>query len=341
MTEINEIGEKALKLSNKKAIDMSGKQLGIDSIEFTLDGVECFLLPDTVLHVLTLNYRNVACFYNRNGKLVLTVKLPLFIRENNVAPFSVLDMIHIDELRKAVIDGMASHDVDYHKARVSSIEVNATTKCVGESKPADIIRFIKIMTLDTNSSSISYSRANKRKQFVEKLDSFSKSSKHYYTLKVYDKTQQQIDMGNMCESGLIRIELVMVDRTLAALYKDNINIVDILTKGALHKAITKYCEIMLYGIVEGKIKPNLYIIDDILYKDMMDRKSIKEAILANKEIIFDVEMLKHATRKYFNSNKMSDNTCKVIKKYSNGYGFPVDTINTIRKICKICRCVGA
>lgn len=66
---------------------------------------------------------------------------------------------------------------------------------------------------------------------------------HEWVLKVYDKTFQQRQAGNLkVESNLIRVELVFLDRMLDRMYSSKKSLEDILTRKAIKTLIDQYQE---------------------------------------------------------------------------------------------------
>lgn len=120
------------------------------------------------------------------------------------------------------------------------MECNLTIKCVGDCKPKDVIRlfersFAKVTVYKETDPNGKTHRKPER--------GITTTKPHEWVLKVYDKTFQQRQAGNLkVESNLIRVELVFLDRMLDRMYSSKKSLEDILTRKAIKTLIDQYQE---------------------------------------------------------------------------------------------------
>lgn len=120
------------------------------------------------------------------------------------------------------------------------MECNLTIKCVGDCKPKDVIRlfersFAKVTVYKETDPNGKTHRKPER--------GITTTKPHEWVLKVYDKTFQQRQAGNLkVESNLIRVELVFLDRMLDRMYSSKKSLEDILTRKATKRWIDQYQE---------------------------------------------------------------------------------------------------
>lgn len=108
------------------------------------------------------------------------------------------------------------------------MECNLTIKCVGNCKPKDVIglferSFAKVTVYKETDPNGKTHRKPER--------GITTTKPHEWVLKVYDKTFQQRQAGNLkVESNLIRVELVFLDRMLDRMYSTKKSLEDIQTR---------------------------------------------------------------------------------------------------------------
>lgn len=232
---------------------MGTKKLqGADGMNFqlqlTIKGLESINLPEENLANESGNdIMKISCW---GGKLSAYVNLPNAIRPNNVQPFQLSDCIKIELVRNQVIEHMRSYLQKHLKDKysdeflsmmsVTKMECNLTIKCVGDCKPKDVIRlfersFAKVTVYKETDPNGKTHRKPER--------GITTTKPHEWVLKVYDKTFQQRQAGNLkVESNLIRVELVFLDRMLDRMYSSKKSLEDILTRKAIKTLIDQYQE---------------------------------------------------------------------------------------------------
>lgn len=63
---------------------------------------------------------------------------------------------------------------------------------------------------------------------------------------------------------------------------------------------------------------------------------ISETIAKHKDIIFDIEILRKALKRYYSFKKMPDNSRSNIYKYDKNYRIPKDVIATLKEFRNSC-----
>lgn len=186
---------------------MGKKKLqGADGMNFqlqlTIKGLESINLPEENLTNESGNdIMKISCW---GGKLSAYVNLPNAIRPNNVQPFQLSDCIKIELVRNQVIEHMRSYLQKHLKDKysdeflsmmsVTKMECNLTIKCVGDCKPKDVIRlfersFAKVTVYKETDPNGKTHRKPER--------GITTTKPHEWVLKVYDKTFQQRQAGNL------------------------------------------------------------------------------------------------------------------------------------------------
>jgi hypothetical protein len=101
------------------------------------------------------------------------------------------------------------------------------------------------------------------------------------------------------ENGLLRIEVVMQDRTIRRVFGEQPGLFDVLEEGALGRVIIEYGRILKYDMMKKHIIPCLNGITSRLTESLMDTGKLSEKIFLEKEIILDVELLRNALKKWY------------------------------------------
>lgn len=130
-------------------------------------------------------------------------------------------------------------------------------------------------------------------------------------LKVYDKTFQQRQAGNLkVESNLIRVELVFLDRMLDRMYSSKKSLEDILTRKAIETLIDQYKE-TFDEICEKNITPMLKACAQDVFETLTQSDSgneISNTLIKCKELIVDIEVLRRALK-----NGISLRQCQIVQ----------------------------
>lgn len=320
------------------------KLQGADGLNFqlqlTVAGLESINLPEETLKNESGNdIVKVTCW---GGKLSAYVNLPHAIRPNNVQPFQLSDCIKLELVRNQVVEYMRSYlqkhlkdkysDEFFALMNITKMECNLTIQCVGGCKPKDVINlferpFPKVTVYkETNDKGKSHKKPER---------GITTSKPHEWVLKVYDKTYQQRQAGNIkVEPNLVRVELVFLERMLDRMYSGRKSLEDILTRKAIKTLIDQY-QVTFDEICETHIKVMLNNCVQEVFESLTCSDSgneISDTLIRCKELIVDIEILRKALKRWYEFRKMPDNSKRMVSYYRNNksYGIPVDVLKTIK-----------
>lgn len=320
------------------------KMQGADGMNFqlqlTIKGLESINLPEESLTNDSGNdIMKISCW---GGKLSAYVNLPNAIRPNNVQPFQLSDCIKIELVRNQVIEHMRAYLQNHLKDKysdeflsfmsVTKMECNLTIKCVGNCKPKDVIRlfeksFAKVTVYKETDPSGKTHRKPER--------GITTTKPHEWVLKVYDKTFQQRQAGNLkVESNMVRVELVFLDRMLDRMYSNKKSLEDILTRKAIKTLIDQY-QVTFDEICKKSITPMLNACVQDVFESLTQSDSgneISNTLIKHKELIVDIEVLRKALKKWYAFRKMPDNSKRMVSYYRNNgkFGIPSDVLKTLK-----------
>ena len=163
---------------------------------------------------------------------------------------------------------------------------------------------------------------------------------HEWVLKVYDKTFQQRQAGNLkVESNLIRVELVFLDRMLGRMYGDRKSLEDILTRKSIKTLIGQY-QVSFDEICQKNIKPMLDACVQDVFETLTQSDSgneISHTLIKCKELIVDIEILRESLRKWYVEHRHTPDISKrMVSYYRNNAKFeiPSDVLKTIKLMHK-------
>lgn len=283
----------------------------------------------------------------KNGKASIKLNFPKFIRPNNVEPFSVSDMIQLEMLKCNLEEQLQQLFGNISDSRLTSIECNITQLVCGEQTSEQVNHVLRLLNACTLSKRADkqnklFVNAAKDNRYMTNVSGVvTHSVKGKYVLKAYNKYFQ---IWNECENhtelseGLLRIEIVMQKRTLKKLFHNKLGINDILQKQSL-LAIMKEYKRIYEELIEDYIKPCLSQCTDIIFESMTQSNSqhyIADTIAKHKDILFDVEILRKALKRYYKFKNMPDNSRSNICKYANNYKIPKDVVATLKEFRKSC-----
>ena len=325
------------------------KMQGADGVNFqlqlTVAGLESINLPEENLVNKSGNdIMKISCW---GGKLSAYVNLPNAVRPNNVQPFQLSGCIKIDLVRNQVIENMRSYlqrnlkdkysDEFLSMMSVTKMECNLTNKCLGDCKPKDVIRlfersFAKVTVYkETDPNGKTHKKPER---------GITTTKPHEWVLKVYDKTFQQRQAGNLkVESNLIRVELVFLDRMLGRMYGDRKSLEDILTRKSIKILIGQY-QVSFDEICQKNIKPMLDACVQDVFETLTQSDSgneISHTLIKCKELIVDIEILRKSLRKWYVEHRHTPDISKrTVSYYRNNAKFeiPTDVLKTIKLMHK-------
>lgn len=281
--------------------------------------------------------RNYGSVEIKNGKVILAIILPKFIRENNVQPFTLMDSIYL-ELIKNDVEEKLKQILGTTKLdnKCSSIEVNITQRVSGNATQENVLNLLSNALLSKKQDNLKYVGPSKKCRLKEETHTLIVKRSHYYLLKAYNKTEQMMKSGIKIPDGILRIEIVMVERTLEKLFGNKTSFQDILTKDSLISVLREYKRIFIDEIIEDKVKKYLNSCKLMLLEFLCFSDSVVEVIAMNRELIPDKEVLRKAIRKFQRMKRVADHSRRDSELYAQKYDLPEDTILTLKEFKDSC-----
>ena len=124
----------------------------------------------------------------------------------------------------------------------------------------------------------------------------------YYVLKAYDKTEQQkrefIEQKQESETvphGLLRIEIIMLERVIQNLFGEKRKFSDVLSRKGLLLLLAEYKRIFYEEIRNKRIKPYLSFCVNHLFESLCETDDPISTIAKERELIPDKEALLEAS----------------------------------------------
>jgi len=279
----------------------------------------------------------------RNGNAIVVLVLPKFMRDDNIQAFSILDSIMLEVIKNDVEVKLTKLFGDELNSKIKAIECNVTQRVSGKSNQSDVLRLLNKATLSTKFDNVLYVGENKRCPYREEVHTVISKRSKYWTLKAYDKSEQmKIDKKKKKQDpdtvpeGLLRIEIVMIDRTIEKLFGSKMSLTDILTKDSLISVLREYKRIFFDEIIEGKVKPYLNICRLQLLESLFETESPVETIAKEKELIVDKVVLRKAIKRWHRLRGVSDNSSRDAEFYAKKFCLPEDVILTLKDFKKSC-----
>jgi hypothetical protein len=280
------------------------------------------------------------------GKIHISIILPKFVRENNITPFSVTDIVMLEVLKNdavkalnQVLKGIIDDKTDVLNATATSVECNITKWTAGDSTCSQVLNLInRAFHEGTNMLA---QRASKTCKYDKENESLKIRKKNCYVLKCYDKSLEQRKTGNYIHDDLLRIEVVMQNRIHQKLFGGKSTIQDVLTEHGLMAIIKEYKRIFIEDVIDEHIKPCLSDVRDILFNSLVKTESQVKTIALHKELIMDVEIFHEALVRWyihrgFSEERATRNADVSICRNREKYGFAKNAIDTLREFKEIC-----
>ena len=279
-----------------------------------------------------------------NGKAMVNLVLPEFVRNNNIQPFTLTDSIYLEICKTDVEKQLKRILGSEITSKVKSIECNITQKVSGKATQSDVLNLLCHATLSDDRDNHKWVGASKGNKCKEATRTITRARQHYYVLKAYDKTREQEirlkQENKSAESvpkGLLRIEIIMQDRIIKKLFGDKTIFSDILTKDSLIAIIQEYKRIFCDELIERDVKTYLNNCKWKLIESLTETDNVIETIAKERELIPDVEVLKKAMSRYLKlRRKPTYNLSRDIKAYAERYALPQDTILTLHDFKTSC-----
>lgn len=283
----------------------------------------------------------------RQGMLFVYVNAPMIIRKDNIQPLTLLDAIRIEVIRSGLISNLQSlldaSGIRYEvsKSRLKQVECNITLKVAGKSTCGQVINLLnRSFYEDVN---VVFQNADKKCKYIKNdLGLRVRSIKrNYFIIKVYDKSCEERKHGNKdIEDGWLRIEIIMIYRTIKKLFGDKNSLNDVFQKQGIVKVTAEYKRILVDEVINGRVIPCLNEMRDILFKSLTQTDSRVETIALYKDLIVDERVFRAALQKWYKFRGMSD--AQVSNNVNSGicwakkYDFSKDVLKTISEFKKSC-----
>lgn len=241
----------------------SNARQGIDCCTF--EGIfenEIEYLPEqTLVSELGRKYGTVKV---EAGKAVVNFVLPRFSRDNNIQPFSWKDVESLPELTSDCEMQLGKVLGKVLDSKVKSVEVNVTQVVSGKAKQSEVLNLLIHACLTSKRDNIKYVGPSKDCRYKEGANSIISPEPKYYVLKAYDKTEQQkkelkeqTEESGTVPHGLLRIEIIMLERTLHKLFGKKVRFSDIASRKGLSLLLMEYKRIFCDEIRSKRIIPYL------------------------------------------------------------------------------------
>lgn len=331
-----------------KKLKKTAKQ-GLDgcNIEITLNGMygEISIKDRPLISPLGTPYGSIKC---ANGVAKVSFNFPKFIHEDNVNPFRPKSELTVKMLKGSLEEQLKGIFGDIELNKLKSIEVNITQKVCGAQTKEQVNHVLQLLNASMlskradkqNKLFVNSSKENDYKMCVTGAVPHSVGGR--YVVKCYNKHLQAVREGetdSKTTEGLLRIEIIMQKRTLVKLFKDKLSISDILQMDSLLIIMNEYKNIYINEVLNGYVA---HCIDDCANKIFEELQKattahfITETIAKNKEIIYDVEILRKGLKKYYKFKNMPDNSRAIVHKLAKKYELPTDVIATLEEFAKSC-----
>lgn len=181
-----------------------------------------------------------------SGQVELNLYLPDAIRENNLKPFGLLDLIYLQICKSTVLDQLQElFDKQGYTAKVKEFECNITLP-VQKAKISDVLDLLSCTVADKKTCSIKYVKRNDNGIGTGTFTVIGRKRPHYYIVKCYNKTAQLRDKKYNIPAKTpeeLRIEIIFRELTLKKLFGDKCSIEDVLTEKALLKVFREYKQV--------------------------------------------------------------------------------------------------
>ena len=313
--------------------------LGVDGMNFQLEliGADKQLCIDrrAIKNSHNVEYASVTV---EKGKLFVYVNAPQIFRKDNVYPCSIYDLPKLkDAIYKLTCDlqTILSENGIYYSVADSilkKIEVGITSKVVGQCLPSQVQ---ELMNRCVDKVKV-YQRNSKTQSCRKENESSFCTREGYYESKVYDKTLQEREEGNIgVEDGLLRIEIVFQGRTIKNMFGEASTFTDVFNEESFVKVMEKFCEVFSEKIIKGQIKPFLTKARNELFEYLSETDSPTETLARHRDIILDEEILRKALKRWYELRGRPDNSRQTIYDLRK-YDLPKDVLKTIKKFHKLC-----
>ncbi len=278
----------------------------------------------------------------KDKKSTVCLILPKFIRDNNIQPFTIMDSICLEMINCDCEKQVKQFLGNELYSKVKTIECNITQKVSGEATQSDVLNLLDHAFLTSERDNLKYVGAGKKCKYKEETHTLIVKRPHYYILKAYDKTEQQkMDKKHQNQNsdtvpdGLLRIEIIMVERTLEKMFGDKRSFSDILTRDSLIEVLREYKRIFCTDIKEN-VEKYRDSCKNLLVESLFETDSVDLTVARERELIPDKIILKRAIQEWQKLKSVSDNSARDSEYYARKYALPQHTIRTLHDFKKSC-----
>lgn len=281
--------------------------IGIDGIEFEyqIPGVarNVNMEKKTLFNQFGKAYASIMITY---GVLNLQINGPLAIRENNIYPRSKTDMVNIDSLKISIIADIEallreqSILCNVGQSKLKRIECGITRRVAPGCTCSHVLNLINISFYKT--TNVVYQRASRDFRYIKENETVvvpKITRRNYYTIKAYDKETEQLKKGNKyVEKGLLRIEVILLNRTIKKIFSKNPTLDEMFCKQSFVKVIEEYKRLFVEVLVGEYISKCRLEVTQRIFESLTETDNIIETMLKHKELIVDREVLRDAICKW-------------------------------------------
>ena len=314
-----------------------------------LQGTDCYIFeivsekkPDYFSPIDLFNSRTeqYGSIYSQKGKTFVSLVLPRIVRGNNIQPFTLAD--DIDTARGKVHKTLVSFFGPDFRGELHSIECNITKEISGNATISEILNLLSHALLSDKKDNIKYIGPDSWCKLKEETHSTISKNIQGVLLKAYDKTEQ---MGKkicvyantpILPDDVLRIEIVFKRRAIKKLFKNKLDIEDILTYESLLKVVKEYKRIFSAIIFDGHVMPYLKECERALLESLHETNKVETTIAKMHECIPDNEVLYRAIKQWNKDWMISDHALRDTRKYTKKYDLPQDIILTLNDFKKSC-----
>ena len=324
------------------SIDKKKCEVGCDSFNFVMiiDGAD----PEEYMKTVPLITTQGSEFGSagiKGGKVYIHFCLPKVVWKDNRTPFGVAGMAKlshiVNEIELALeqaLEGRIADGIDVLSASARKIECNLTQWVAEGCTCSHVINLLNRSYYE--GTNVVYQKASSKCKFIKEDETAIIKKPNYYLLKCYDKSlEQRKTLNPDIEDGLLRIEVVMLDRLLKKLFPEEQTIRSILTEQGLMKVIEEYKRIFVEDIINSYVRPCLKSVTKILFESLKETDSPVETISLYKELIVDEEVLRKALKKWYAFSGRPDSSRQRIHSLK-AHDFPKGVVKTIRAFKSAC-----
>lgn len=277
------------------------------------------------------------------GKAIINLILPRFSRNNNAQPFSWEDVESLPAIMSDCEMQLAKVLGKVRGSKVKSVEVNVTQEVSGNATQSKVLNLLNHACLTSKRDNIKYIGPSRYCRYKEVVNSIIFRKPQYYVLKAYDKTEQQKreqlekKESETVPNGLLRVEIIMLERILHKLFGKKGRLSDILSRKGISLLLMEYKRIFCEEIRSKRIIPYLNYCVNHVFESLCETDDPISTIAKEHEMIPDKEVLYRALKKWKEKKGESiHNLRREVNKYTELYDLPQDVIKTIRDFRKAC-----